>query len=217
MKKRNNITLWMALGMLAAFALWTWLISTIDVQPVGPNGSQVGFAAANVMFHDTTGVHMALYTLTDWLGLVPVAFGLGFAVLGLAQIIARKSLLKVDRSILALGGFYLLVMGAYLLFESVVINYRPVLIEGFLEASYPSSTTLLVLCIMPTAKMQLDGRIQNATVRKVVGLAIVAFTVFMVVGRLVSGVHWLTDIVGGVLLSAGLVLLYKWACELSQR
>ncbi len=217
MRKRNNITLWMALGMLAVFALWTQLVSTVDVQPVGPNGSQVGFATANVMFHDTTGVHMALYTLTDWLGLVPVAFGLGFAILGLAQWIGRKSLLKVDRSILTLGGFYLLVMGAYLLFESVVINYRPVLIEGFLEASYPSSTTLLVLCFMPTAKMQLDGRIQNAAVRRAVGLAIVVFTVFMVVGRLVSGVHWLTDIVGGVLLSAGLVLLYKWACELSQR
>ena len=95
----------------------------------------------------------------------------------------------------------------------MVINYRPVLIEGYLEASYPSSTTLLVLCMMPTAKMQLDGRIKNPAVRKIVGLAIVVFTVFMVVGRLVSGVHWITDIAGGVLLSAGLVMLYRWACE----
>lgn len=213
MKKRNNITLWMALGMLAAFVLWTGLISTIDVQPVGPNGSEVGFAAANVWFHDTTGVHMGLYNLTDWLGLVPVAFGLGFALLGLVQMIARKGLAKVDRSILVLGGYYLVVFGAYLLFEEVVINYRPILIEGVLEASYPSSTTLLALCIMPTAKMQLDGRIKNDTVRKLVGLVIVVFTVFMVVGRLVSGVHWLTDIAGGVLLGAGLVLLYRWACE----
>jgi len=214
MKKRNNITLWMALGLLAAFALWTAAISVIDVQPVGPNGSQVGFAAANVAFHDATGVHMALYTITDWLGLVPVFLGMGFALLGLVQLVGRKSLFKVDRSILALGGFYLLVMGAYLFFESVVINYRPVLIEGYLEASYPSSTTLLVLCFMPTAKMQLDARIQNPALKKAVGAAIVVFTLFMVVGRLVSGVHWLTDIAGGVLLSAGLVLLYKWACEL---
>jgi undecaprenyl-diphosphatase len=213
MKKRNNITLWMALGLLAAFALWTAAISVIDVQPVGPNGSEVGFAAANVAFHDATGVHMALYNITDWLGLVPVFLGMGFAVLGLVQLIGRKSLLKVDRSILALGGFYLIVFGAYLFFETVVINYRPVLIEGYLEASYPSSTTLLVLCMMPTAKMQLDGRIKNPAVRKIVGLAIVAFTVFMVVGRLVSGVHWITDIAGGVLLSAGLVMLYRWACE----
>jgi len=217
MKKRNHITLWMALGMLAAFALWTGLVSTVDVQPVGPNGSEVGFAAANVMFHDTTGVHMSLYTITDWLGLVPVFLGFGFAILGLVQLISRKSLLKVDGSILALGGFYLVVFGAYLLFEEVVINYRPVLIEGFLEASYPSSTTLLALCFMPTAKMQLDRRIKNPAVKKAVGIAIVAFTIFMVVGRLVSGVHWLTDIVGGVLLSTGLVLLYKWAYELVEK
>ena len=73
---------------------------------------------------------MWLYTVTDWLGLVPIAFCLGFAIFGLAQWIKRKSLLKVDLSILALGGFYLLVMATYVLFEYVVINYRPVLIYG---------------------------------------------------------------------------------------
>ena len=80
--------------------------------------------------------------------------------LGLGQLLKGKSLLKVERSILALGVFYAVVMAAYLVFEVWVVNYRPVLIEGALEASYPSSTTLLVLCVMPTAMMQLRQRIQ---------------------------------------------------------
>ena len=101
------------------------------------NGSRVGFAAINGAFHALTGVHWALYTLTDWLGLVPIGIALGFAVLGLVQLIRRKSLLKVDRDILILGGFYIVVLAAYLLFETVVINFRPVLIDGKLEASYP--------------------------------------------------------------------------------
>ena len=197
-----------ALGLLGAFALWTIAISLIDVQAIGPQGSTVGFATLNSMVHKLTGVHMQLYTITDWLGLVSVAFGFGFALLGLAQWIKRKNILKVDRSILILGAFYIVTLAAYLFFESYVINYRPVLIAGYLEASYPSSTTLLVLCVMPTAGMQLQGRIKSHALRKVVTVAITAFIVFMVVGRLVSGVHWLTDIIGGILLSAGLVMIY---------
>ena len=205
MKKRRFC---IALGLLTAFILWTTAISLIDVQPIGPQGSIVGFATLNSFVHNLTGTHMTLYVITDWLGLVPVAFGFGFAAFGLAQWIKRKSILKVDRSILILGGFYIVTLAAYLFFESYVVNYRPVLIEGYLEASYPSSTTLLVLCIMPTAMIQLRGRIKNHALRKAVTSAITFFIVFMVVGRLVSGVHWLTDIIGGILLSAGLVITY---------
>ena len=205
MKKRKFC---IALGLLTAFILWTTAISLIDVQPIGPQGSIVGFATLNGFVHNLTGTHMTLYVITDWLGLVPVAFGFGFAALGLAQWIKRKSILKVDRSILILGAFYIVTLTAYLFFESYVINYRPVLIAGFLEASYPSSTTLLVLCVMPTAIMQLRGRIKNHALRKAVTSAITCFIVFMVAGRLVSGVHWLTDIIGGILLSAGLVMIY---------
>ena len=205
MKKRKFC---IALGLLTAFVLWTTAISLIDVQPIGLQGSTVGFATLNGFVHNLTGVHMQLYTITDWLGLVPVAFGFGFAVLGLVQWVKRKSILKVDRSILILGGFYIVTLAAYLFFESYVINYRPVLIEGYLEASYPSSTTLLVLCVMPTAMMQLRDRIKQPIFRKCVSIAITAFIAFMVIGRLVSGVHWLTDIIGGILLSAGLVMIY---------
>lgn len=206
MKKKNFC---IALGLLTAFLLWTIAISLMDVQEIGPQGSSVGFAALNRLAHNLTGVHMWLYTITDWLGLVPVAFGFGFALLGLAQWIKRKSIRKVDRSLFVLGGFYIVTLAAYLVFERFVINYRPVLIEGVLEASYPSSTTLLVLCVMPTAMMQLRGRIQNDVIRKGITIAITTFIIFMVVGRLVSGVHWLTDIIGGILLSAGLVMMYN--------
>lgn len=202
--------------MIIAFVLWTIAVCYVDVQPIGPEGASVGFAAFNGFVHRLTGVHMWLYTVTDWLGLVPIGFMFGFAILGLVQLIKRKSLLKVDFSILALGVFYLIVLAAYLLFETYVINYRPVLIEGFLEASYPSSTTLLVLCVMPTAVMQLSGRLKSSGFRKSVITILIFFSVLMVLGRLIAGVHWMTDIIGSVFLSAGLVLLYTGITEAKQ-
>ena len=154
---------------------------------------------------------MWLYEVTDWLGLVPIAVAFAFAVLGLVEWISRKSIKKVDKSLFVLGGFYIAVICAYVLFEFVVINRRPVLIEGILETSYPSSTTMLVTTVMPTAFLQLRDRIKNANWGRVVSVIIIAFSVFMVVGRFVSGVHWCTDIVGGALLSAALVVAYAVA------
>ena len=209
MKKTRKRDGCIAGALLLAFAIFTLLVRTVDMAPIGPRGSFVGFASLNGFVHRCTGVHMLLYTITDWLGLVPIAVALGFAIFGLLQWIARRRLWRVDRSILVLGGFYLLVIASYILFEYVVVNRRPVLIDGFLEVSYPSSTTLLVTTVMPTAIMQLRARIGGAILRRGVTLLILAFTVFMVVGRLLSGVHWLTDIIGGSILSAGLVMTYR--------
>ena len=183
----------------------------VDVQAAGPNDSKVGFATFNTWFHQLTGVHMTLYTVTDWLGLVPIAVCLCFGCLGLVQLIKRRSLFKVDADILLLGGYYILVIFGYLFFEMVPINYRPILIDGFLEASYPSSTTLLVLSVMPTLIFQIKQRCQNKIIRNLVIAFAASFTVFMLFGRLVSGVHWATDIIGSILLSFGLFKLYQCA------
>jgi len=209
MKKENQRNFCIATCMLLAFLLWTVAIQFVDVEAIGPQESSVGFATINQFVHNLTGVHMSLYTITDWLDLVPRGFVMGFALLGLIQWVKRKHLLKVDYSILVLGGFYIVVMAAYVLFEVLVINYRPVLINGYLEASYPSSTTVLVMCVMPTAIMQFNARIKNDVPKRCLAYAITAFIVFMVIGRLISGVHWLTDIIGGALLSEGLVLMYR--------
>lgn len=208
MKRKNLKSKCLGLWLLGVFALWTVLVSCVDVQAVGPLESEVGFAAMNLLVHERTGVHLSLYVLTDWLGLVPIGFMMSFGCLGLAQWIRRKHITKVDSSILVLGGFYLVVLAVYGFFEVVVVNYRPVLLEGILEVSYPSSTTVLVLCVIPTAIMQLRGRIRNRTVKGTITWLLAAFAVFMVVGRFLSGVHWFSDIIGGILLSAGLVLIY---------
>lgn len=217
MKNRKRYGILASAGMLAAFVLWTMAVCLVDVRAIGPKGSAVGFASLNQFVHGLTSVHMSLYRITDWLGLVPIVVAMGFAMLGLGQWIRRRHIARVDRSILVLGGFYAVVVTAYMLFEAVVINYRPVLMDGILEASYPSSTTMLVMCVMPTAAMQLRVRIRNPYFRRWVVFAIDVFTVFMVVGRLASGVHWFTDIVGGAMLSTGLVMLYRFVSGLNER
>ena len=215
MKEKRNLLA--GVGLIGAFALWTVLIQWVDVQAVGQNGTRIGFADYNVCFHQLTGVHMMLYTITDWLGLVPIFICLCFGVMGLVQLIKRRDLLRVDSDILLLGVYYVMVIACYLIFEMIPINYRPVLIEGRQEGSYPSSTTLLVLSVMPTLMFQANRRVSNAMIRKAVAVFVIAFSAFMVIGRLISGVHWATDIIGSVLLSAGLYMLYRSAVLYSDK
>ncbi|HPE95074.1 MAG TPA: phosphatase PAP2 family protein [Bacillota bacterium] len=193
---------------LFAFLTLTALLMFVDVKSIGPNGSSVGLATLNGWTHNLFGLNMTLYDITDWAGLLPVFIALSFAVIGLCQLIKRKSIMQVDSSILTLGVFYLIVFGAYMFFEGCVVNYRPVLINGFLEASYPSSTTLLAACIMPTAMMQYSRMIKNKKTVCTINAVCAVFTAMMIIGRLISGVHWLTDIVAGVLLSVSFVTLY---------
>ncbi len=209
MRTKERKLLIFGVGFIIAFALWTWLIQIIDVRPEGVNGTEIGFATINTWFHSVTQVNMTLYNITDWLGLVPVFVCMFFGGVGFFQLIKRKSLFKVDFDIIALGIYYVIVISGYLIFEMVPINYRPLLINGFLEASYPSSTTLLVLSVMPTLVFQAKHRLKNIAIKRIITIIAAIFTIFMVVGRLVSGVHWLTDIIGSIFLSMGLFYIYK--------
>ena len=136
-KKTNKLELYFAIGFLVAFVLWTILVCFIDVKAIGPRGTTVGFASLNEYVHNLTDVNMTLYVVTDWLGLVPIFFCVCFGVLGVIQWIKRKKLFSIDFDILVLGGFYILVMLSYVFFETITINYRPVLINNILETSYP--------------------------------------------------------------------------------
>ena len=209
MKGNGKRLLFLGSIFIVVFVIWTLLIQKVDVQPLGVKGTDIGFATINCWFHKLTGVHMEIYHLTDWLGLVPIFNCMIFGCVGCIQMLKRRSLLKVDCDIILLGVYYIIVIFSYLLFEMAPINYRPILIGGFLEVSYPSSTTLLVLSVMPTLTEQMNRRMEHATVKRFIKVFVICFSIFMVLGRLISGVHWLTDIVGSLMFSAGLFCIYK--------
>lgn len=217
MKKNGRKLLISGLLIMAIFIIWTALIQIIDVQAVGQNGTDIGFSSLNQQFHKLTGVHMLYYTITDWLALVPTAICMGFALIGFVQFIKRKSLYKVDIDILLLGVYYIIVNVFFWSFELIQINYRPIPIEGRMEASYPSSTTLLVVSVMLPFAFQVSRRVKTPSLRYGLYGCTAVFTLFMIIGRILSGVHWITDIIGAILLSTGLYLLYRGAVDLIEK
>lgn len=195
---------------LFIFIIWTGILCTIDIGDIGPMKSQVGLSHLNGIVHSFIGFNVYLYTLTDVLSLIPFLAVAFFAGLGLYQWAIRKAIMRVDHDIILLGAYLTLVLLIYIFFEVNVINYRPVLIEGKLEASYPSSTTMLVTSILPPVSILINKRVNNSAWKKKVTIISIVFIIFMVLARILSGVHWISDIIGGLLLSISLVLGFQY-------
>lgn len=197
--------------LMVLFLLLIAALKIIDVQPIGPQGSEVGFATLNGAFHRLTGVNMTWYDITGALGMAAIAVACGFGLFGLWQLIKRRSLKRVDRDIYALAGLYIAIGIVYVLFEKAVVNYRPIDMGAGLEPSFPSSHTMLTCCIMSSAIWQFKRRIKSEALRKTTVMLCTAVMAVTIAGRLVSGVHWITDIAGGILISASLMAFYRAA------
>lgn len=202
---------------LSAFALFLLLIFalTFDVAPIGPGGSSVGLSSINAAARDLIGVSWALYALTDWGALVPVASMLAFFLIGLLQLIKGRSLRSVDVAIWLLGAVYVAQLLLFLAFNEVMINCRPVLIDGALEPSFPSSTSLLAVGTLGSAAVWSSSRLSGGK-RTAAMTACFTLATLLVVGRALSGVHWITDIVGGILLGLFLAFSYQYLIPPSQ-
>ena len=203
-KKRN----FLISGILLLIAItFTILVKVVDVKQIGVNNSSIGFATLNQFIFETTGVNMIWYHITDWLGLIPVFMAIVYAFIRLIQLIKRRSIFKVDKEIILLGLYYIIVIALYVFFEKVIINYRPILMNGFLEASYPSSHTLMTICICGSSIL-INKKLFNNKITKVINYLSIIIITITVVGRLISGVHWFTDIIGGILISSGLLMTF---------
>ena len=208
MKNKGRITFAGISGLSAVLLII--LVRFADVRPIGPEGTSIGLSHLNQSVFDRFGVNMLWYEITDWLGVAAVLTAFLFALTGMLQLIKRRSLLKVDRAILALGGLYIIVIGLYVLFEVLIVNYRPIIMPGGTgpEASFPSSHTMLVCVSMGSAMMLIDRYITVKTLRGLLRIICAVIIGVTVIGRSIAGVHWFTDILGGILISAALLALF---------
>ena len=205
--KRNNRNFIISLTLIFVDITFVFLVKKVDVQPVGVKNTNIGFATLNQFIFNLIGVNILWYHITDWLGLIPIFMTFIYAGFGLIQLIKRKGLLKVDKEILLLGVFYVILVLLYIFFEKVIINYRPILMNGFLEASFPSSHTLMAVCICGSSVMVNKRLFKNklSKVSNILSFVIIIVTIF---GRLISGVHWFTDILGGLFIASALLMTF---------
>ena len=213
MKKRNLI---ITILLLVSSIIFIVLLKRVDIKCDAVNNSCIGFATINQFIFDKIGVNMTWYTITDWLGIIPILMSVVYAIIGLKQLMKRKSIKKVDKEILLLGVFYILVISIYILFEKCIINYRPILMNGFLEASFPSSHVLMTICLCGSSII-INNKLFKNNFTKILNIISSIIIITTIIGRLISGVHWFTDIIGGILISSCLLMLFYSILNLNKK
>lgn len=205
--KKKNIIVSICLIMLSV--IYTILVKYVDVAPIGPKASSVGFSTLNKFVFNFLGRSNIWYNITEVLGMISILIALFYALIGLYKLIKNKSILKIDKEIIILGIFYFVVLLVYLFFEKAIINYRPVLVKGVLEASYPSSHTMLSICICLSAIIINNKLYKNMRISKIINTLSIIIMITTTVGRLLSGMHWVSDILGGIIISICLSYIFK--------
>lgn len=205
-KETRNILVSIFLTIISF--LYVYLVKTVDIMAIGPKGSKVGFGTVNKYFKDMFTYNKTIYKVTEILGLIALLIVAIYGLVGLVQLIKRKSFCKVDKRIYILGVFYVLVGIIYVFFDKVAINYRPVLMDGKLEASFPSSHTVLAICVCVSAISINKFYIKDESKLKLANVFIMILMTLIVIGRFISGVHWFSDIIGGIVISSTLLSYY---------
>ena len=207
MKRKFN---WKAITLILFIIciIYIILLKTVNVGVIGPNDSKVGFSNLNSAYHQMFPKNMGWYKATKYLGFLPFLLVAYYGIVGCLQLKVRKSLAKVDKKIILIGIFYILVGATYIFFEKIVINYRPVLMDGELEASFPSSHTMLAICVCGSSMLMSKYYIKDKKINDITTIITGVLMIILVVGRFLSGVHWPTDILGGILISGFLLSLF---------
>ena len=214
MKSKLKAPLIAALMFFAAFITLIVLVKSVDVARIGDSRTEVGLSTINEKVFSKYGYLKAWHKATDILGYLSLAVAAFFAIYGIISLIKVKKFSKLDKDFYALAGAYVVLAFFYILFEKAIVNYRPVILDGKLEASFPSSHTMLAFVILGTAIVEIQRKIKNSKVKYALTVAFEIIMAVMVVGRLMAGVHWFTDILGGVLLSGFIVSTYIFVVNL---
>ncbi len=205
---KKNI--WFIISGISAliFVIFTLIVSFVDVQPTGLADSKIGLGSINLHLRDIFGQSKTWDLVTIVLGAISFAVIFALILVAVWQGYKRKSIKKIDKNLILLGLIYCLLLFLYIFFELVVINKRPILSDGELKASYPSSHTLLICTSLFTALVELPYLVKKKWIVWTCNGIGISMVVVGIVGRMLCGAHWFTDIIAGIILSFTLVFLY---------
>ena len=208
--------------------IWCFLYAVIMVialkfesgVPIGDLGS-INLRALNNGFrglfgYEQGGYFRSLYLITEGLGVVSILACLFWTGMGIKDLIKYRDINDVDKSIFATWLLYVLALIVWRVTLKISVSYAPVSVhpKSALVVSFPCGNTFLIIISM-CSSIYLIGYFLEEKKKLVLALrvACIAILALGIIFRTVSGVNWLTDILGAIGFAVPAVVLYSFICE----
>lgn len=197
------------------FLVFTILVKTVDVTYIQDIG-YLGFYNINTSINSKIqSMNTSLYDkLSDVIMIISFVSVAIFAVIGIVQLIKRKSFKQVDPILYILLGLYVLVAAMYLTFSLMKINFSPLSTKENLKDSYPSSHVFISITLFVSGVMTATKYVNMGKWMSVIGFTgAILLSILSAVTRMFSGQHYFTDIIGAILLAIFLISAYYSALK----
>ena len=208
--------------------IWCFLYAVIMVialkfesgVPIGDLGS-INLRALNNGFrglfgYEQGGYFRSLYLITEGLGVVSILACLFWTGMGIKDLIKYRDINDVDKSIFATWLLYVLALIVWRVTLKISVSYAPVSVhpKSALVVSFPCGNTFLIIISM-CSSIYLIGYFLEEKKKLVLALrvACIAILALGIILRTISGVNWLTDILGAIGFAVPAVVLYSFICE----
>jgi undecaprenyl-diphosphatase len=198
-KKFINLYTILGCSFLVLFIILMLLLN-VDKAVIAESGKEVGLSHINNLVSYSYKENIDFMTdLLMYITFTVVVFEAG---LGLYQLIKGKSLFKVDIEIIIFGIALVVMVALWLLFDYVIkINVRP---THEAEGSFPSTHVLITTFLALASHAFICYQYENKFAKYgslLIAVSIIALVLF---GRVASGMHYITDVTGGLFLGLAL-------------
>lgn len=196
-----------ALILTAVFVVLTITVKYVDQKNIG--SQVIGWATINLWWRDIIGVRNFWQIASHIFAAITLIILVMFLVWQAIALLRRKSFRTMPRHWWFFDLTLIALALCYIVFQIMVINFRPLLIDGVAELSYPSSHVLLLATLWPVFILTLSREVKSRPWLRVASVIGIIVMTVGIIARLLSGYHWFTDIIGGIMLGAVLTCWYQ--------
>ena len=206
-KLKYSIIILGIIGLVNLF--FVFLLKVANVKLTGTYNTSIGLGSINLKLRDLIGTSKAFDIISTIILVIAFLIVAAEIALAIYELVKRKDIEKLDNEIWALSVTYAALAFIFAVFNyALIINVRPVVIDGKLESSYPSTHVLVSLTVFLTGITMTSYLVKDKKLKLGIDIALIALSVLVVITRMLSGKHWFTDIIGGILASGFLYWMH---------
>lgn len=175
--------------------IFTILVSFVDVKIYNVTNTEIGLYSLNKIFLVNSINSNYINIISNGIFLICLLVIILMLLLITFEYFKTK---KINKNNLNFIIHFLIMVLIWIIFDKIlIINYRPILINGNIEGSYPSTHVMVSTFVLLFLSDKLKKIFKNDKIFYIISIGLI---IIQSISRILLTMHWFTDIIGGLLI-----------------